>query len=90
MPVLVTGILMTIASVILFAIGYATDARAGLWIASVIIGVISSIILMVATYLNKGMNRVIGMVFLTVQVVFITIIATLYFGGMSMDGIEGM
>lgn len=90
MPVLVTGILMTIASVILFAVGYATDARAGLWIASVVVGVVSSIILMAATYLSGGLYRVMGMVFLTVQVVFITIIATLYFGGMSSTGIEGV
>ena len=60
-----------------------------LWIASVVIGVISSIVLMAATYLSGGMYRVLGMVFLTAQVVFITIIATLYFGGMSMDGLEG-
>ena len=90
MPVLVTGILMTIASVILFAVGYATNARAALWIASVVVGVVSSIILMAATYLSGGMYRVLGMVFLTAQVVFITIIATLYFGGMSMDGIDGV
>ena len=89
MPVLITGILMTIASVILFAVGYATTARAALWIASVVVGVVSSVILMAATYLSGGMYRVMGMVFLTVQVVFITIIATLYFGGVSMDGLEG-
>ncbi|MBQ4444043.1 MAG: hypothetical protein II896_05285 [Clostridia bacterium] len=87
MPILIVGILMTIVSVILFAIGYATEARPGLWIASVVIGVIASIMLMVATYASGGAYRVLGMVFLTIQVVFITIMATMYFGGIGWEGV---
>jgi hypothetical protein len=81
---------MTIVSVILFAVGYATGVRGGWWIASVVIGIISSITLMVAIYTSNGLYRVMGMVFLTAQIVFVTIMATIFFGSASMQGIETM
>jgi len=83
MPVLVIGILMTIASVILFAIGYSTSARAGLWIAAVVVGVIASAMLAVSAYSSMGAYRLAALFFMAVQIVFITIIATMYFGGMT-------
>lgn len=84
MPVLIIGILMTIASVILFAIGFATTARSGLWIASVVVGVISTMMLVYSAYTSTGVYRAVSMFFLAAQIVFITIIATMYFGGMAM------
>ena len=84
MSVLVIGILMCIASVILFAIGYATAARGGLWIAAVVIGAISSVMLAISAYTSSGIYRAMAMFFMAVQIVFITIMATMYFGGISM------
>ena len=85
MPVLVIGILITIASVIMFAIGYTTSARFGLWVAAVVVGVIASAMLTVSAYSSKGWTRLAALFFMATQIVFITIIATLYFGGMNME-----
>lgn len=83
MSVLVIGILMCIASVILFAIGYATTARGGLWIAAVVIGMIAAGMLVYSAYTSSGMYRAMAMFFLAAQIVFITIMATMYFGGIA-------
>ena len=82
MPVLVIGILMCVASIILFAVGYAVADRSGVWIASVVIGIISAAMLIYAAHSYDGMRRMTAMFFMAVQIVFITIIATLYFAAM--------
>ena len=84
MPILIIGILMTLASIVLYAVGYATTSRSGVWIASVAVGLVSKAMLIYAGHSYDGMRRMIAMFFMEVQAIFITIIATLYFSGMVM------
>ena len=76
---------MTIASVILYAVGTATDIRGGLWIASVVVGLISVIFHAIAAHSAYGGVRMTSMVCLVIQTVFITIMATAYFGSMGTE-----
>ena len=87
MPVFIIGVLMCVASIILYAIGYALANRSGVWIASVVVGAISTAMLVYAAHSYDGMRRMVAMFFMAVQIVFITIIATLYFSGASMIGV---
>lgn len=78
-PVLVTGILMSLVSIVLYAVGLYSSARGGLWIASVVIGVIGMIASVIATMTTNGWRRALSLLFVVVPTVFITIMATVYF-----------
>lgn len=80
MLVMWMGVLMTIVSIILYAIGVVSAARTGLWIASVVIGGIALMELAASVFWNYSrLTRMVSIFFLIAQVVFITIIATVYF-----------
>ena len=78
-PALVVGILMSLVSIVLYAVGLYSAARGGLWIASIAIAVVGMISAVVAAMSSNGWMRAISMIFVVVPTVFITIMATVYF-----------
>ena len=82
MVVLWISILMTITSIILYLVGAIQGTMGGLWIASVVIGGISAIMLSIAGHSFAGGVRMAAMACLVVQAVFITIMGTTYFGSL--------
>ena len=78
-PALVVGILMSLVSIVLYVVGLYTTARGGLWIASVVIGLIGMISSVFATMTTNGWTRFFALMFVVVPTVFITIMATVYF-----------
>ena len=78
-PVLVVGILMSLVSIVLYAVGLYSSARMGLWIASVVTGVIGMVSAVIATMTTNGWKRALSLLFVVVPTVFITIMATVFF-----------
>ena len=75
-PVFVIGVVFTLVQIILYAVGVFSDMRMGLWIASIVLGALSAVMMFISAHSNSGWIRMFSTAMLVVNAVFITIIAT--------------